>query len=98
MYKITEDKIPSINPSDYFIKQRPKRRVKAKTFTDCETSNIVINSVCNNSKCYIIPRVKTDQMRNSFFVRTVPRWNQLDEVTVQAGSTASFKEAVGRFY
>ena len=69
---------------DFLVSQRPKRLIKAKQFSDFKSKNIVEQQVTNNSKCFVIDNANTDQYRNSFFVKTVIKWNHLDENTISA--------------
>ena len=94
MYKVVEGLVPAL-PSEHFIRfNKAKRTIKAKTYKDCETTNILEKRVCNNSKSIIIPDSKTTQYRNSFFVETTIRWNHLPEDTVCAKSVEAFKSAL----
>jgi len=43
-----------------------------------------------------IPDSKTEQYKNSFFVRTVADWNKLEDIAVTADSVTAFSSAVGR--
>ena len=43
-----------------------------------------------------IPVSKTEQYKNSFFVRTVADWNKLEDTVVTADSVTAFSSAVGR--
>ena len=43
-----------------------------------------------------IPDSKTEQYKNSFFVRTVADWNKLEDTVVTADSVTAFSSAVGR--
>ena len=93
-YKVVEGQIPAI-PSEDFVKfNKPKRLIRAKTYSDCETTNIVQSSVRNNSRSVVIPNCKTDQYRHSFFVRTSIDWNHLEEDTVRATKLEDFKAAI----
>ena len=67
-YKVVEGQIPAIPSKDFIKSNKPKRLIRAKTYSDCETTNIVQSSVRNNSRSVIIPNCKTDQYRHSFFV------------------------------
>jgi hypothetical protein len=50
LYKVVEGLVPAI-PSDKFTqKQRPKRRIRAKRYSDHQTHNIVERQVINNTK------------------------------------------------
>ena len=43
-------------------------------------------------------KVHTEQYKNSFFVRTVSEWNQLEESHIRAETVNSFREAVHKCY
>ena len=49
-----------------------------------------------NSCGFKIPDSKTEQYKNSFFVRTVADWNKLEDMVVTANSVTAFSSAVGR--
>ena len=94
MYKVVEGLIPAIHPDEFLKKSRPKRNITAKKFEGFQATNIVEKQVRNNSKCFDIPPSKTPQYSNSFFVKTVIAWNQLDDTVVRASSVKSFKTAL----
>ena len=57
-----------------------------------------------SASCYLtllyefssLPFSKTEQYKNSFFVRTVADWNKLEDTVVTADSVTAFSSAVGR--
>jgi hypothetical protein len=49
-YKVVEGQIPAIPPHEYISHQKPKRHIRARTFQDCETTNIVNSQVRNNTR------------------------------------------------
>ena len=49
-----------------------------------------------NSCGFKIPDSKTEQYKNSFFVRTVADWNKLEDTAVTANSVTAFSSAMGR--
>ena len=51
------------------------------------------NSVKNNSKALKTTVCNTEQYKNSFFIKSVIHWNQLDEEIVHAKTVESFKTA-----
>ena len=92
LYKIAEGLTPAIPPELYLESQTSKRKIKAKKFDEFATKNIVENFEINNSRAFKIPKNNgTDQYKYSFFVRTIPEWNSLDNQTVTAGSLDIFK-------
>ena len=47
--------------------------------------------VYNHSKCYVVPTIKTDQYKHSFFVEPVLDWNHLDGSIAETGSVEDFR-------
>jgi hypothetical protein len=94
MFKMVEDLVPAISPSDFVTKTRPKRLIKSRQYSDFISQNIVENSVINNSKGLVYQRVNTEPFKNSFFIKTVLDWNHLDDNTVNQSSLESFKTAL----
>jgi hypothetical protein len=97
-YKIAGEHIKALPPSQFLVPERKTRRkITAKTFTDCVTKNIIAKYVVKHSRGYKIPESNgSEQYTSSFFVKTVVDWNQLEESTVQAKTVAAFKAAVSR--
>ena len=91
LYKVVEGHVPAINIEHYLKSQRPERTIRAKQYEDFVTKNIIKNSVCNNSKCFKPIITKTENYRNSFFVKTVYDWNKLSEDIVTCDSLETFK-------
>ena len=77
-------------------KDKPGRQIRAKRFTDCVESNIVTRYSKQHSRCYKVISAKTDQVRNSFFYRTVIDWNNLDSRTVNSQSVECFQRNLNR--
>ena len=94
LYKGVEGLVPAINPSEFFVKSKPKCKIKPKRFDNFESANIGNNSVKNNSKALETTACNTEQYKNSFFVKSVIHWNQLDEEIVHAKTVGSFKTAL----
>ena len=93
-YKVVEGHIPAI-PTDSYIKfQRNKRNIKPKTFDNFESSNIIRFRSRNNSRPVEIPNSRSEQHRNSFFIRTASDWNQLSDKIVCAKKIEEFKNAI----
>jgi hypothetical protein len=90
---VVEGLVPAINP-EFFVKSKPKRKIKPKRFDNFESANIVNNSVKNNSKALETTACNTEQYKNSFFVKSVIHWNQLEEEIVHAKTVESFKTAL----
>ena len=71
---------------------KSKRKIKAKSFENCVASNIVENYKINNSRPFTIPANKgSEQLKFSFFHKTIIEWNGLANRTVTAGSLDTFK-------
>ncbi|KAH3751009.1 hypothetical protein DPMN_185550 [Dreissena polymorpha] len=94
MYKVVEGLVPSLPPDKFLKFSKPKRKIKAKPFSDHIATNFVNSQVCNNSKGLQIPDSKAIQYRNSFFVDTAIHWNHLPDSVVQKDSVESFKNAL----
>ena len=60
LFKIAEGQVPALPPDIYINKQRYKRQIKAKQFSDCVTHNIVESSVNNNSRCFEVKNCQTE--------------------------------------
>lgn len=97
MYKVVEGLVPSLPPDKFLKFSKPKRKIKAKTFSDHIVTNFVNSQVCNNSKGLQIPDSKAIQYRNSFFVDTAIHWNHLPDSVVQKDSVESFKNALQNY-
>ena len=98
MYKVVEGLVPAIPPNEFLKPTRQKRQVKAKHFESCETTNILDRHISNNNRSFIVEHCKTEQLKHSFFVRTVVEWNHLDTETVRAETVESFKQALPQCY
>ena len=88
----------AIRPNEFLKPTRQKRQVKAKYFESCETKNILDRHISNNNRSFIVEHCKTEQLKHSFFVRTVVEWNHLDTETVCAERVESFKQALPQCY
>ena len=100
MYKVVEGQVSAINKDDYIQPKRQRRTIRATRFKDYEHKNIVENYSANNSKCYKPIPAKTENFRNSFFVRTIYDWNKLDDSVINSGSVNSFRNrlSTSHFY
>ena len=94
LYKVVEGHVPAINLEHYLQPLRPKRTIRAKQYEQYIYQNIVENSVNNNSKCFKPIQAKSDNYKNSFFVKTVLDWNKLSDTLVNSTSTECFKAAL----
>jgi hypothetical protein len=57
-------------PHEYISHQKPKRHIRARTFQDCETTNIVNSQVRNNTRAraVVVEHPNTEQYKNSLTV------------------------------
>ena len=92
MYNIQKGSVPAIPPNAYLKPIASKRRIKAKTFSDFKTKNIVKRHQLLNEKCFHLPTSKTDTYRYSYFPKTISEWNELSDSVVNAQSTEIFKD------
>ena len=90
-YKVVEGKIPAIPPHEYISHQTPKRHIRARTFQDYETTNIVNSQVRNNTRAIVVEHSNIEQYRNSLFTRIAIDWNHLENSLVIAKTTEEFK-------
>ncbi|XP_071161129.1 uncharacterized protein [Mytilus edulis] len=65
LYKVVEGLVSAINPDDFLVKSKPKRKIKPKTFDNFVCANIVTNSVKNNSKALDTTPSNTNLYKNS---------------------------------
>ena len=91
LFKVVEGLVPAVPPEEYLTPARDKRRVRAKKFVDCQSTNFVQSFETNNSRCFQNFQSKEDCRKNSFFVRTVRDWNTLDESVVSSKTLETFK-------
>lgn len=80
------------NLAIFLVKSKTKRIIKPTCYVDFKSTNIVNNSVKKNSKAVETTNCKSEQFKNSFFVKTVILWNLHEEI-VCAESVESFKTA-----
>ena len=50
IYKVVEGLVPALPADNFIIPARPKRTMKAKTYSNCETDNIMERQVINNTR------------------------------------------------
>ena len=60
------------------------------------SSNTINSYIRNNDRCFVVHPCRTDQLRNSFFCRTVVEWNHLDNNIVHSASVNSFRTAISQ--
>ena len=92
LYKIDRGLVPAIDKNTYLKPIRAKRKIKAKTYENCETKNFVRKYQNLNSKCFELPHCTEHKYVNSFFPKTITEWNQLDDHIVSAPSVNIFKD------
>ena len=97
LYNIQKGDVPAIDPTEYLIPIKPKRKIKAKTFSDCETQNLVKRHQNLHSKCFQLPKSNTTTYKNSFFPRSISEWNGLEDTVVIAPSAEVFKSRLNKF-
>ena len=68
----------------------------SKRWYDCSYDNTIARQEIRNSWGLKILDSKTEQSKNSFFVRTVADWNKLEDTVVTADSVTTFSSAAGR--
>ena len=97
-YKIVKGHIPAMPPENFLTPaDRSRRRIRPTTFKDCSYDNTIATQEIRNSCGLKIPDSKTEQYKNSFFVRTVAAdWYKLEDTVVTADSVTAFSSAVGR--
>ena len=91
MYKIVEGLVPGLPVDDFLTKDKPGRQIRPKRFSDCVDSNPITRFSKQHSRCYKVVAAKTEQVKNSYFHRTVVEWNNLDSETVNSQCVASFQ-------
>ena len=94
MYRVVEGLVPAIPPNEFLKPSRQKRQVKVKTSKIMKLKKILDRHISNNDRGYIVEHCKTEQLKHSFFVRTVVEWNHLNTATVRAETVESFKQAL----
>ena len=93
-YRGVEGLAPALLPHKFLTKQKPGRLIRARQQPDHVTTNTICDYIRNNDRAYKIPRCRTDQLRNSFFIKTAADWNHVDNTIVHATSVQCFKALV----
>jgi hypothetical protein len=83
---VVEGLVPALPPQKFVSAQKQGRRIKTIKQQDFVTTNIIKNYSRNNDRAFSVPHCRTEQQKNSFFVRTISDWNQLDNTIVTAPS------------
>ena len=95
-FKVVEGLVPAI-PADKLTKQqKPGRLIRSSTDKNFLSSNTINSYIRNNDRCFVVHPCRTDQLRNSFFCRTVVEWNHLDNNIVHSASVNSFRTAISQ--
>ena len=97
LFKISQGSVPAIPKEEYLIPITNKRTVRAKTFKDCVTTNIVDRHQNLNKNSYKLPETKGDNSyKNSFFPKTIAEWNQLEGIS--ADTEESFRNQIKNIF
>ena len=93
MFRIVNDKLPALPPSDFLKPAKHRRQLKAPTHLKdyIPDTSAIERLVYNHPNCYVVPVSKSDQYRHSFFVETVLDWNHLDECVAGSSSSGDFR-------
>ena len=83
--------MPAINPEEFLNYQKPKRQIKPKQFTGYKSTNLVEKHSVNNDRAFTIEQCKSEQLKNSFFVKTIIEWNHLETAVVHAETVEGLK-------
>ena len=86
-----EGLVPAINPEEYLKPQKQNRCIKPKTYENFKNVNIVVKRSVNHDRGYEIEQCHSDQVKNSFFIKTVIEWNHLEQEVVHAETEEGFK-------
>jgi hypothetical protein len=76
---VAEGQIPAMPSSDFTTRNEGKRQIRPKTFNNCISTNIVTRQSRINKKRVKVPEAKSEQYKNSFFVRTAIDWNNIED-------------------
>ena len=94
MYKVVEGQVPAINIRDFLTPLGHRRSIRAVSYKDHISNNIIERAVCNNTKGFKPTFAKSDTYKNSFFPRTAIDWNHLSDSVVQSNSVDIFKNSL----
>ena len=94
-YKVVEGLVPAMPCHDFLTPVRKSiRHIKPRTFSDCESINIIDRQCMNNNNCFKPVTCNTDIYKHSYFPRTIIDWNHLEDSVVSAQTLAGFKSAL----
>ena len=68
--KVVEGLVPAINSEGYLKPQKPKRRIKPRTYENFKSVNLVEEHSLNHDMGYEIEQCQSEQLKNSFFIKT----------------------------
>ena len=94
LFKIANGLLPAIDPNSYLTPCTSRRRTKPKFLHDYVVLKSTDNAVINHTRGYKLHIGNTTQYNNSFFVRTIADFNQLDESQVTVGTVDTFKASL----
>ena len=92
MYNLSKGLVPAIPSNEYLKPITSKRKIKAKTFSDYKSDNIIKRHQILHDNCYQLPQTRTVVYKNSFFPKTISEWNKLPKFVVESGSKDIFKD------
>lgn len=98
LYKVVEGLVPAIPAKEFVEPARSKRKIKTSSDLNFNTTNLVDKYIVNNNRGLKIKIAKTEQYRNSFFIKTTADWNHLPSEVVGAGTVEGFKSALSKCY
>ena len=98
LYKVVEGLVPAIPAKEFVEPARSKRKIKTNSDSNFNTKNLVDKYIVNNNRGLKIQIAKTEQYRNSFFIKTTADWNHLPSEVVGAGTVEGFKSALSKCY
>ena len=78
-YKVVEGLVPALSPDVFLKPEKPKRQIKARQYTNYISKNIVDGHRVTNDRSFVIKNCRTEQLKQSFFIKTVVEWNHLDQ-------------------
>ena len=91
LFKVVVGLVPAINPEEYLKPQKQKRRIKPRTYENFKSVNIVEKHSVNHDRGYEIEQCHSEQLKNSFFIKTIIEWNHLEQEVVHAETVEGFK-------
>ena len=93
-YIVVEGLVPAIPPKNYLSARKRDRNIRAKSYTDFDTTYIADRSACLYTRGFIVSASRTEQYRNSFFIGTTIDWNHLSDSIVNCDTIEAFKSAL----